>query len=128
MAGAQSPLPCRLPWGWVWTSPGKPTSLGPQAESTPLPTPLSKALISPHQVVPSGPGPWHEACPCQMSPSGGPHGSNTFMKPQEDSVPGLQGLRERAGLAGCPSHMEKRQSPQDGACHPREWNYCQAES
>lgn len=43
-------------------------SLRPQAESTPLPTSLSKASISPHQVVPSGPGPWHTASPCQMSP------------------------------------------------------------
>lgn len=82
--------------------------MGSQAESTPLPTLLSKVLISPYQVVPSGPGPWREALPLPDVPfRGTPWIKHLHEAPRRLSARSSRGERE-GGVSRTPiTHGEK---------------------
>lgn len=123
----------RMPWGLALSrlcpedSCGSPPAWDPRLNPH---TPLSEALTSLHQVVPSGP--WALAQSQSLSremwrsPQSeltcrGVVGSGTrpsLTKTQE--MPGLQpGRRGRGAPAECPSGVEKRQPGHDGVSCPR---------
>lgn len=79
-----------------------------QAESIPLPTLLSQVLISPYQVVPSGPGPWREALPLPDVPfRGTPWIKHLHEAPRRLSARSSRGERE-GGVSRTPiTHGEK---------------------